>query len=106
MIQTNLEILNNYNFDKLTERVNIQEVNGKLVQYLFLMADKDSGKILEIAKQEKCYEKMASSPLALHKESLIEPGPYQIELLEPENFPETVATIIQSSLKIFNNQDS
>ena len=104
MINENVEKLKQLDFGKLTSGLSIQEVNGKLVTYLTLMLNKDTGEVLDVCKGVRVFENMLTTPIALDMGTLFEPTPYQLKLSQgTTELPDNVKTIIEASFEKYNN---
>ena len=108
IVGQNVEKLNNFDFDKLTKKVNLYEgENGECIQYLFLMANAESGEIIDITHRQKFQEEAVSALLSVTKASLLEESPHQLKLHpETDQMHEDTRKIIEVSLKKFNEDNT
>lgn len=105
VVEKNLEKLNTINFNELMLRLAVQEVDGRIVNFMTLMFHKETAEILEIADGVMVFENSLNVPIELSKTHLFEDKP-KLKLLPSigEAIPEHLQSTIRASFKAFNDQ--
>lgn len=106
--ENNLEFLNKVKFSELISKVSMEESSGKIVSYLTLIVDGESGKILEILPNEvRYYENGLVAPLAVEQKNILAgSSDFRLRLvqLKDEEWPDNIRECIENCLKEFNKK--